>query len=82
MHRRALVGLNKGEAHLARKRAINFPTTAVNCGAEPGRSSTTGSPGLNLLAATIIHWDTLKLGVAVFCEGTGRALDRRVSPWR
>jgi TnpA family transposase len=43
MRRRVQVGLNKGEAHHALKRAITF-TSAASCGTEPRRGSTTGSP--------------------------------------
>ena len=64
MRRRAQVGLNKGEAHHALKRAINFH----QCGELRDRTAEGQHyrlAGLNLLAAIIIYWNTQKLGEAV-----------------
>ncbi len=54
----------------ARRRALvdNFHQRGELRGPEPGRGGTTGSPGLNLMAAIIIYWNTLKLGDAVFAK--------------
>ena len=64
MRRRAQVGLNKGEAHHALKRAINFHQLG-----ELRDRTEEGQPyrvaGLNLLTAIIIYCNTLKLGAAV-----------------
>jgi hypothetical protein len=64
MQRRARVGLNKGESHHALKQAINFYRRG-----EIRDRTTEGQhyriAGLNLLAAAIIFWNTLKLGEAV-----------------
>ena len=65
MRRRAQVGLNKGEAHHALKRAINFHQSGeLRDRTEEGQHYRVA--GLNLLAAIIIYWNTLKLGEAVF----------------
>ena len=65
MRRRAQVGLNKGEAHHALKRAINFHQRGeLRDRTEEGQHYRVA--GLNLLAAIIIYWNTLKLGEAVF----------------
>ena len=64
MRRRAQVGLNKGEAHHALKRAINFHQRGeLRDRTEEGQRYRVA--GLNL-AAIIIYWNTLKLGEAVF----------------
>ena len=67
MRRRAQVGLNKGEAHHALKRAINFHQRG-----ELRDRTEQGQPyrvaGLNLLTAIIIYCNTLKLGAAVFAS--------------
>ena len=65
MRRRAQVGLNKGEAHHALKRAINFHQRGeLRDRTEEGQHYRLA--GLNLLAAIIIYWNTRKLGEAVF----------------
>ena len=64
MRRRAQVGLNKGEAHHALKRAINFQRGELRDRTEEGQHYRLA--GLNLLAAIIIYWNTRKLGEAVF----------------
>ena len=47
--------------------ARSTSTNAANCETEPRKDSTTYRvAGLNLLAAIIIYWNTLKLGEAVF----------------
>ncbi len=65
VRRRALVGLNKGEAHHALKRAINFHQRG-ELRDRTGEGQHYRVAGLNLLAAIIIYWNTLKLGDAVF----------------
>ena len=72
VRRRALVGLNKGEAHHALKRAINLPPTRGTAGPNRGGAALRVA-GLNLLAAIIIYWNTLKLGDAVFARRQARA---------
>ena len=65
MRRRAQVGLNKGEAHHALKRAINFHQRGeLRDRTEEGQHYRLAS--LNFLAAIIIYWNTLKLGEAIF----------------
>ena len=68
VRRRALVGLNKGEAHHALKRAINFHQRG-ELRDRTGEGQHYRVAGLNLLAAIIIYWNTLKLGNAVFARG-------------
>jgi TnpA family transposase len=64
MQRCAQIGLNKGEAHHALKRALSF-----NRHGEIRDRTSEGQhyriAGLNLLAAIVIYWNTLKLGEAV-----------------
>ena len=64
LQRRAQIGLNKGEAHHALKRAISFHRRG-----EIRDRSTEGQhdriAGMNLLAAIIIFWNTMKLGEVV-----------------
>ena len=43
-----------------------FSTNAANCETEPEEGQHYRVAGLNLLAAIIIYWNTLKLGEAVF----------------
>ena len=63
MRRRAQVGLNKGEAHHALKRAISFHQRGeLRDRTEEGQHYRVA--GLNLLTAIIIYWNTLKLGAA------------------
>ena len=62
-----LVGLNKGEAHHALKRAINFHQRG-ELRDRTGEGQHYRVAGLNLLAAIIIYWNTLKLGDAVFAR--------------
>jgi len=64
IQRRAQLGLNKGEAHHALKRAISFNRR----GEIRDRTAETQSyriAGMNLLAAIIIYWNTKKLGEIV-----------------
>ena len=57
--------MNKGEAHHALKRAINFHQRGeLRDRTEEGQHYRLA--GLNLLAAIIIYWNTRKLGEAVF----------------
>ena len=65
MRRRAQIGLNKGEAHHALKRAINFHQRG-ELRDRTGEGQHYRVAGLNLLAAIIIYWNTLKLGEAEF----------------
>ena len=67
VRRRALIGLNKGEAHHALKRAINFHQRG-ELRDRTGEGQHYRVAGLNLLAAIIIYWNTLKLGDAVFAR--------------
>ncbi|OIQ32468.1 MAG: Tn3 family transposase [Alphaproteobacteria bacterium MedPE-SWcel] len=64
MQRRAQIGLNKGEAHHALKNALRIGRQG-----EIRDRTTQGQhyrmAGLNLLAATIIYWNTKHLGMAV-----------------
>ena len=64
LQRRAQMGLNKGEAHHALKRAISF-----NRRGEIRDRTSEGQhyrvAGMNLLAAIIIYWNTRKLGEIV-----------------
>lgn len=64
MQRRALIGLNKGEAHHALKNALRIGRQG-----EIRDRTTEGQhfrmAGLNLLAAIIIYWNTKHLGQAV-----------------
>ena len=67
MRRRAQVGLNKGEAHHALKRALNFHQRGERRDrTEEGQHYRVA--GLNLLTAIIIYCNTLKLGAAVFAS--------------
>lgn len=61
MQRRAQMGLNKGEAHHALKRALNFNRRGeiTDCTSE---NQHLRMMHLNLLAATIIYWNTKHLG--------------------
>ena len=70
MRRRAQVGLNKGEAHHALKRAINFHNfhQRGELRDRTGEGQHYRIAGLNLLAAIIIYWNTQKLGDAVFAR--------------
>ena len=67
MRWRAQVGLNKGEVHHALKRAINFHQRG-ELRDRTGEGQHYRVAGLNLLAAIIIYWNTLKLGEAVFAR--------------
>ena len=64
MQRRANIGLNKGEAHLALKGALR-----IGCQREIRDRATEGQyfriAGLNLLTAIIICWNSKQLGIAV-----------------
>lgn len=61
MQRRAQLGLNKGEAHHALKRAISFNRRGeIHDRTAEGQHHRMAA--LNLLAAVIIHWNTRQLG--------------------
>ena len=64
LRRRAQVGLNKGEAHHALKRAVSFHRHG-EIRDRTGEGQHYRIAGMNLLAAVIIYWNTLKLGEAV-----------------
>ena len=64
MRWRAQIGLNKGEAHHALKRAIHFHQRG-ELRDRTGEGQHYRIAGLNLLAAIIIYWNTLKLGKAI-----------------
>jgi TnpA family transposase len=80
LQRRAQLGINKGEAHHALKRAIAF-----NRRGEIRDRSSEGQhhrvAGLNLIAAAIIHWNTRQLG-RIVAERTaaGHAPDPALLP--
>ncbi len=59
--------MNKGEAHHALKRAIHFHQRG-ELRDRTGEGQHPGVAGLNLRAAIIIYWNTLKLGHAVFAR--------------
>ena len=67
MRRRTQNGLNKGEAHHALKRAINFHQRG-ELRDRTGEGQHYRMAGLNLLAAIVIYWNTLKLGEAVLAR--------------
>jgi len=80
LQRRAQMGLNKGEAHHALKRAIAF-----NRRGEIRDRSTEGQhhrmAGLNLTAAAIIHWNTRQLGhIVAALAAAGQAPDPALLP--
>lgn len=61
MQRRAQIGLNKGEAHHALKRALNFNRRG-EIGDRTSENQHIRMMSLNLLAAIIIYWNTKHLG--------------------
>lgn len=64
LQRRAQIGLNKGEAHHALKRAVNFNRRGeIRDRTSEGQQHRIAS--LNLLTAIIIYWNTWKLGEIV-----------------
>ena len=67
MRRRAHIRLNKGQAHHALKRAINFHQRG-ELRDRTGEGQHYRIAGLNLLAAIVIYWNTLKLGEAVLAR--------------
>lgn len=64
LQRQAQIGLNKGEAHHALKRAISFHRRG-EIRDRSGEGQHYRIAGMNLLAAIIIFWNTLKLGEIV-----------------
>lgn len=61
LQRRAQMGLNKGEAHHALKRAISLGRRGeIRDRSSEGQHHRMA--GLNLLAAAVIHWNTRQLG--------------------
>ncbi len=61
LQRRAQLGLNKGEAHHALKRAISLGRRGeIRDRSSEGQHHRMA--GLNLLAAAVIHWNTRELG--------------------
>ncbi|QFI69855.1 Mobile element protein [Sinorhizobium alkalisoli] len=80
LQRRAQIGLNKGEAHHALKRAVNF-----NRRGEIRDRSSEGQQhriaGLNLLTAIIIYWNTWTLGEIVAEQiASGQQIDLGLLP--
>lgn len=61
MQRRAQIGLNKGEAHHALKRALNFNRRG-EIADRTSENQHIRMMNLNLLAAIIIYWNTKHLG--------------------
>src|SRR3546814_8669034 len=64
LQRQAQIGLNKGEAHHALKRAISFHRRG-EIRDRSGKGQHYRIAGMNLLAAIIIFWNTMKLGAVV-----------------
>lgn len=64
LQRQAQIGLNKGEAHHALKRAISFHRRG-EIRDRSGEGQLYRIAGMNLLAAIIIFWNTMKLGEVV-----------------
>ncbi|MBN9142546.1 MULTISPECIES: Tn3 family transposase [unclassified Novosphingobium] len=64
LQRQAQIGLNKGEAHHALKRAISFHRRG-EIRDRSGEGQHYRIAGMNLLAAIIIFWNTMKLGDVV-----------------
>lgn len=64
MQRGTQIGLNKGEAHHALKRALSFNRLG-EIRDRNGEGQHYRIAGLNLLAAIVIYWNTMKLGEAV-----------------
>jgi TnpA family transposase len=78
LRRRAQAGLNKGEAHHALKRAVSFHRRG-EIRDRTGEGQHYRIAGMNLLAAAIIYWNTLKLGGAVAeLAGTGAPVPRNL----
>ena len=64
MRRRAQLGLNKGESHHALKNALRIGRQgAIRDRTSEGQHYRMA--GLNLLAATVIYWNTVRLGEAI-----------------
>ena len=66
--------MNKGEAHHALKRAINFHQRG-ELRDRTGEGQHYRIAGLNLLAAIIIYWNTLKLRRGPLRQAQGQARD-------
>ncbi len=64
MQRQVQNGLNEGEAHHALKRAISFHRRG-EFRDQSGEGQHYRIAGMNLLAAIIIFWNTMKLGYVV-----------------
>jgi TnpA family transposase len=64
LQRRTQIGLNKGEAHHALKRALFFNRLG-ELRDRTRENQAYRAAGLNLLAAAITYWNTLHLGAAV-----------------
>lgn len=75
LQRQAQIGLNKGEAHHALKRAISFHRRG-EIRDRSGEGQHCRIAGMNLLAAIIIFWNTMKLGDVV----SSRAADGAAVP--
>lgn len=64
LQRRVQLGLNKGEAHHALKRAISFNRRG-EIRDRTSEAQSSRMAGLNLLTAIIIYWNTVKLGEVI-----------------
>jgi TnpA family transposase len=84
LQRQAQIGLNKGEAHHALKRAISFHRRG-EIRDRSGEGQHYRIAGMNLLAAIIIFWNTMKLGDVVSSRAPMAPLSRPISspciPW-
>ena len=80
LQRRAQIGLNKGEAHHALKRAVSFNRRGeIRDRTSEGQQHRIAS--LNLLTAIIIYWNTWKLGKIVADQiANGENIDARMLP--
>jgi TnpA family transposase len=80
LQRRAQLGLNKGEAHHALKRAISLGRRGeIRDRSSEGQHHRMA--GLNLLAAAVIHWNTRHLGRLVAeLTAAGQAPDPALLP--
>ncbi|NTJ35884.1 transposase [Agrobacterium rhizogenes] len=80
LQRRVQIGLNKGEAHHALKRAVSFKRRGeIRDRTSEGQKHRIA--GLNLLTAIIIYWNTWKLGEIVAEQiAAGELIDPSLLP--
>lgn len=80
LQRRAQIGLNKGEAHHALKRAVSFNRRG-EIRDRTSESQQHRIASLNLLIAIIIYWNTWKLGETVAKQvADGEDIDSSLLP--